>query len=394
MRSPRSPITKTDTCGRTDMLDVIVDCTELYKNPVHTGIQRVVRELLRHWPSDGPVLHVARFEQDTGLVGLPETTIRMLIDEDPATRDMPSTELASILAASAVDNPPALPSEAMHLIPEVFYDPARCAFYMDLIERRPELVGLIAFDFIPVLYPWGFKLRTSLPLMDYFLLVQNVQKIAHISERTQSDYFNRILRGKAVSAGTVLPLGSDGLAIERQHWRPDRDRFVALGSIDGRKNQHVIIEAFTSIWRSGGRQKLTLIGRAFDSAPIEWMNSAKEFPQFCWKMDASDDEVANELRSAIATIYLSEIEGFGLPPVESLHASIPVIVTENVPSIAGISSAGQIRISKADAKMLETAVRYFESTNTAKKLWTDASSIQLPTWNDFSRATSRWISTS
>ena len=373
------------------MNNVIIDCTELYKNPVRTGIQRVVRELLRHWPEDGAHLHVARFEPGVGLIGLPDATIRMMTDDDTGGRDIPPADLAFALAASAAESAPHLPSDAIHLIPEVFYDPARCAFYMELIDRRREAVALIAFDFIPVLYPWIFNLRTALPFMEYIRLVQSVEKIGHISERTRIEYIGRITRNTAKASGVVLRLGSDGMELESQEWSDHRRGFVSIGSLDGWKNQQLMVEAFVRLWEKGRDTPLTIIGRAYDNVDLTWLDLAKQYSQFRWLDNASDLDIAAELRNAVATIYLADLAGFGLPPVESLFAGIPVVTTHNMPSLEGLPSLGEVRLNRLDADHLAEAIERFDDSDFCRSIWSGASKVNLPTWKDFSEATALWI---
>ena len=83
------------------MTEIVLDCTELYSNPIRTGIQRVVRELLRNWPPHRPAIHVARFIAGTGLVRLPPSTVRLLKEEEPDVAGLPYVDLVRRIAKSA-----------------------------------------------------------------------------------------------------------------------------------------------------------------------------------------------------------------------------------------------------------------------------------------------------
>src|SRR4051812_31129782 len=111
------------------MSDVIVDCAELFKNPIRTGIQRVVRELLRFWPENGPELHLARFEGE-GLQRLPREILPFLVEREPATRYMSLEERQRHLWSYASgSNESLLPTTALVLVPELFHDINRCHYY-------------------------------------------------------------------------------------------------------------------------------------------------------------------------------------------------------------------------------------------------------------------------
>ncbi len=375
------------------MTSIIIDCTELYQNPIRTGIQRVVREILRHWPSEGPELHVSRFEHGRGLIRLSEQAVLLLSDMDPIATSLPYDDLVRRLQESSADlKARPLPSDALIFVPELFYDPRRCRFHEERLSARPESLALLMYDFLPYLQPSIFGIRSAAPLMHYLRLSRLTPHVSYISEQTRQDHQRRVLRKNGALHGPVLPLGADGLGLERQKWRPDRRSFVALGSIDGRKNQHLVAAAFVQLWKAGHDVPLTIVGRAFDGLDLGWVDEARQFPNFRWLNAASDEEVRRLLRNARATIYVSESEGFGLPPVESLAAGIPVIATDSCPSVAMLQQAGTIRLEAITSEKIAAAVLSLESDAAASELWADAKALQVGSWRDFAKATVNWLS--
>jgi glycosyltransferase involved in cell wall biosynthesis len=372
------------------MSGMIVDCTELYQNPIRTGIQRVVREVLRHWPAGGPQLHVARFEHGRGLVRLPPSAVGLLADTDRQAAALSHDELTRRLHATAEVEAGSLPADAPVFIPELFYDPARCRFHEERLAARPGSLALLTYDFLPYLQPNLFRLRTAAPLMHYLRLASRAPHVAYISEQTRQDHARRVLRG-AGARGPVLPLGADGLLLERQGWHPDRRGFVALGSLDGRKNQDLIAAAFIQLWEAGHDMPLTIIGRAFAGLDLAWIAAAQRFPQFRWVDGASDEDVRQWLRSARATLYASEAEGFGLPPVESLAAGIPVVASAACPSVAMLGEAGLRRVAPVTPERIAAAVLSLKDDDAAAALWAEAAAVRLDTWQDFAKATVAWL---
>lgn len=375
------------------MADVIVDCTELYNNPVRTGIQRVVREMLRHWPSAGPRLNIVRFD-GTQLVPLPGSAVRLLTEEPPGAATMSYAEIKRLLAKSEGQAVPArLPERAVVLIAEVFFDAQRAQFHQ---QRAARLGGgtplaMLAYDFMPFLSPELFRLRSAAPLMGYLEAIRAAASVAHISAQTRKAYLDRIIRDPIALTGPVLPLGADGLSMERQAWRQDRRNFVCLGSIDGRKNQHLIAAGFMALWQAGVDAPLVLIGRAFEGIDRSWLAAASAYPQFRWLEEAKDADIARELRLARATIYASTAEGFGLPPVESLQIGIPVIASASIPSLEMLPPAGQYRLAQVTAATIAGAVADVMQAATAERLWAEAAQVHLPSWRDFGQAASEWI---
>jgi glycosyltransferase involved in cell wall biosynthesis len=364
------------------MTPVVIDCTELYLNPVRTGIQRVVRKLLSHWPHYRVEARVARFDPRQGLVPITEQAVRILTDQEPGASAMSRNAL--VVALGRLDHrADPLPSVPRIFVPEVFYDSARCRFY----EQRDP--AMLAYDFLPWLRPSLFSSPSMAALMPYLRLVRNARNVAYISKQTMLEYESRIARRPA--AGPVLPLGADGLRIERQVWSASRTGYVSLGSLDTRKNQHLIIEAFIRLWDAGYNVPLTLIGGAFDRRKLWWLDAVRRFPLFTWLDGASDAQVANALRAARATIYVSEAEGYGLPPVESLAAGVPVITAASCPSVAMLPPTGMLRLGHITSSAIAAAVLSLEDDRGAAIIWEEAAKVKLKTWRDFAEATATWL---
>jgi glycosyltransferase involved in cell wall biosynthesis len=376
---------------------VIVDSTELIGNPIKTGIQRVVRELLRYWSAPGQcgiVMRLARFEAASGLVPVPDTVLPLLTGADPSLRDA-SFELVRDAVAAKLESACApLPAGAPIFVPELFYDPQRCAFYRDRLSREPRSAAFLLYDFIPWLHPASIGVTETAPLMPYLALVRDASRTAFISGRTRDDYTGRILRGRkqAEQAGPILALGADGLGLEQQDFAPGRRLFVALGSVDGGKNQDRIVAAFRLLWQAGGFDfDLALVGRVFPHVDRSFLDAASvELPRFRHFAEPSDAEVRGLMRQARATIYASEVAGFGLPPLESLQAGIPVVAVEGLPALSDLPAHGQIRISSTDPASIAGAVLQLADDDATEALWQDARRLRLCTWRDFAAAAIKW----
>lgn len=259
----------------------------------------------------------------------------------------------------------------------------------------PNSVAMLFYDFLPLLRSDLFTFSNTLTFMPYTRLARMVRYTAFISTQTRQEYVTRILqqRGSFVdveAAGPVLPLGGNGLAIKRQLWSPRRKLFASLGSIDGRKNQHRIALAFMRLWDAGYDIPLVLIGHAYDDTSSEWLNAARQYPQFCLLDSATDEEVVAVLCKARATIFASEAEGYGLPPIESLAAGIPVIASDKIPSLAVLPPDGQIRLLDPTVEAIAEAVLTLQPDAAARRLWREAAALQVSDWSDFAAHTAEW----
>jgi glycosyltransferase involved in cell wall biosynthesis len=373
---------------------IYADITELATNPIRSGIQRVVRQLLRHWPATSELVPCLFDTKKHALFVLPADVIELLLDDRKHVRGRSEQEIAVMIAArlasSAGDRVPT--DNATILVPEVFFEWTRAKFYSWMCERFADRIYFIAYDFIPWLYPDSIGVERGGSLMPYIKTLQAVRRIGFISAKTRDDYAKRIVRD-STRGGPILSLGADGLALERQHFDPARRLFASLGSVDGRKNQHLVLRAFRQLWAEGVDAELAIVGRFFDenSEIAREIVAAKHEPRFHHHAVASDEDVNNILRRARATIYVSSIEGYGLPPVESLQAGIPVIAMSNVPSTAALPERGQIRIDEPRPEEIAQAVRRMLDDTEAARLWKEAAALKLTTWKQAAAAVAHWV---
>lgn len=370
---------------------VYCDITELVGNPVRTGIQRVVREAIRNW--DGQrALRLCRFDPTRGLVELPDAVTYYLTEPDEATRSASTADIAErlseLIASHKVHD---VPRDATIFVPEVFFDESRCRHHIWRLTQHPKRTYALFFDFIPWLHPDLIGVQRSHPLMWYLRFAQHVGNAAFISESTKRDWANRIIKDEERN-GPVLPLGADGLRVSRQTYSKKKRNFVALGSIDGRKNQLSILRAFKKLWADDVDVDLTLVGGVFEAERairIELEECAR-YPNFRHIERANDADVGEILSSARATIYASTVEGYGLPPVESLYAGIPCIVSKRVPSVAHLS--GGLRfLDEGTPNEIEEQVRLLLSDAEAEKAWKEAAKLTLPTWQKFGAEVGNWV---
>jgi glycosyltransferase involved in cell wall biosynthesis len=372
------------------MVQVILDITQLINDPIRTGIQRVLRELIRYWPEPRD-LKLARFEPDLGLVSLPRSVLTLILDADETAQEASPENLRKLLAEKLGEAAPPLPEEAVILMAELFYDPARCAWYRQLLRTAPNEVYFFVHDFIPWLFPHRVGVRWTAPFMHYLQLVREATKTAFNSRQTRAEYSARVKRCQVAECGPVLPLGADGLSLERQSFSPTKRSWVVVGAINGNKNQDKIFAAFQKLWRNGFRGNLVLVGRVYGADSTSWLKEAAREPSFRHIIDVPDETLRDELRNARATIYVSEVEGFGLPPVESLYAGIPAIVTSSIPSISDLPPSGQIRLTSAEVHEIAAAVEATADDITAERLWHEAAALRLSTWRDFAVHIATWI---
>src|SRR5262249_1941068 len=113
--------------------------------------------------------------------------------------------------------------------------------------------------------------------------------------------------------------------------------------------------------------------------------------RFSWVENASDGEVRDLIVSSRATIFTSLVEGFGLPPLESLALGVPVIVSTGLPSLESIPPLGQIRLANPNAVAIGGAVRELLDNDKHRVLREQIRELRVPTWADFGQRLASWI---
>jgi glycosyltransferase involved in cell wall biosynthesis len=117
----------------------------------------------------------------------------------------------------------------------------------------------------------------------------------------------------------------------------------------------------------------------------------ERYPSFRVHYDVDDMTMRYYIESARATIFVSAVEGFGLPPVESLWLGTPVIASDDIPSLEELADDGICRVSPLTEGRLRQAVIAFLDDEFYRKKEAETRGLALPAWADFAGKISDWI---
>lgn len=206
----------------------------------------------------------------------------------------------------------------------------------------PSIVTVHDLSFIR--YPQFFSPRARLwhAMIAPRRLLKNAAGVIAVSAHTKADLVETF--GLPEEKIFVVPPGVDGekfsaptekdRAHVRAHYGLQRPYFLSLAAIEPRKNVEGIIEAFET---SRADADLVIAGPAgwlcrgaFDRAE---RSPRRERIRFIGPVAETDKPAL--LAEAVALVYPSFYEGFGLPPLEALAAGTPVISSH-------ASSLGQV----------------------------------------------------
>ena len=371
---------------------IYVDITEFMHNPIRTGIQRLVREILSSWPDPGQLIPVV-FDPAT-LTVRTVSNDAVLYAVGHARRPDESLEEAleqiAYLNDPAYSTPVTLTPGDRVLIPELFFEGHRVQFYREAVKAGVD-VGIVVPDFLVWLRTDTFPIRTTYHLMAYLMLLMEVHKRAFISAAVKRTFEERISRRPGSLMDIALDLGADGMGIGRQTYRADRVDLLFLGTLDGRKGQDLVYKAFCDR-RVGLNLTLTFVGKLPENYAVCLKPLVTNNRQDVRVLSGrSDSEIAALFGDVRASLYPSPAEGYGLPPMESLHAGVPVVVHESLPALEGKPTDGQIRLTSLELDALRDAIESLADDALVESLWVRASGFPSTTWKSVAEQTAAWM---
>jgi glycosyltransferase involved in cell wall biosynthesis len=146
--------------------------------------------------------------------------------------------------------------------------------------------------------------------------------------------------------------------------RPEKPYFLFVGTLEPRKNLQALVDAWRETRDETGAD-LLIVGRTRkDFVPIAGLEDMK--PEGI-KMggEVSDDELPGLLSGALAFVYPSLYEGFGLPVLEAMQCGCPVIASCD-PALREV--AGGAAIHAGSARELAGALRAIAASPSSSEL--------------------------
>jgi len=235
------------------------------------------------------------------------------------------------------------------------------------IHRRPPDVLFIPAHVLPLLHPsrcvvtihdLGFLYypETHPPLARWYLCwatrfnARHAQRVIVDSKATRDDLiaFYHLEPQKIVVA---YPSGAEGftpvkdplrLAQVRRRYHTGESYFLYVGSLHPRKNILTLLEAFARLHKYAiirKDTKLVLVGKRgwlyqeiFRRAQEDDLAGKVSFPGY-----VSTEDLAALFSGAVAFVFPSLYEGFGLPILEAMACEVPVISsnTSSLPEVVG-----------------------------------------------------------
>ncbi len=169
--------------------------------------------------------------------------------------------------------------------------------------------------------------------------ILKADKIICISESTKNDLLKYVPINE--SKIEVIYLGVDEFTpnfSEGQQLNIEKPFLLFVGKRDGYKNFKLLLEAFASSSKLKRDFKLVAFGGGeFSNEEIRIIKALKIDYDLIINIQGNDSLLNNLYSRASAFIYPSIYEGFGLPPLEAMTNSCPVVVSNSssIPEVVG-----------------------------------------------------------
>ncbi len=176
--------------------------------------------------------------------------------------------------------------------------------------------------------------------------IQKADRIATVSEFTAGD-IRRLFHVPQSKIDVVFngvsgfsPLGASEKKQVMDKYTHGHPYFIAVGLIHPRKNLANLFRAYDSFRRNIQSDAHLIVA----GAKKWWTSDMQDAYDQCLYHDdilfterVPDDELKKLLASAVALVYVSWFEGFGLPVIEAMQCDVPVICssTSSLPEIGG-----------------------------------------------------------
>ena len=234
-----------------------------------------------------------------------------------------------------------LEREMMRRQVEVFHG---TDFSVPYIARRPSVMT------VHDLSPWLFKdasrrVRRRVPVL---LRAHIPTMIITPSEAVRRAAIARF--GIDQERVVAVPLAASNHFRPVETPPPERPYFLFVGTLERRKNIDRLIEAWREV-RKSQDVDLVLAGRVRDGfaapAPEPGLRILGAVPE---------EDLPALYSGAVACVYLSLYEGFGLPVLEAMQCGATVITSRD-PAIMEVSEGAAVHVDATDVRALAEAMR-------------------------------------
>lgn len=341
---------------------ILIDVSELICRDGRSGIQRVVRAILRELLNNPPSnyrIEPVYATPDQGYHYARRFTLRFLDCPDSDLTDEPIEFCAGDLFLG------------LDFRPEVVLRQKN--FYQQLRDYGVK-VQFVVYDILPILQPNNFMFGASDWIQRWMQTISLFDSAICISRTVATNVLDWLKengeeRHRPFNIGH-FHLGSDidassptkGLpanASEILNQLESHPSFLMVGTIEPRKSHAQTLAAFENLWKRGIVANLVFVGKEgwmVDTLIDKLRTHTQLGKQLFWLDDISDEYLEKIYASSTCLIAASVGEGFGLPLIEAAQHKLPIIARD-IPVFREVAGDSAYYFSGLEAENLADAIK-------------------------------------
>lgn len=370
-------------------LRLLIDVTRITENDPHTGIERVIKNIIREFvAADRPDFYIE-------LVRLNERRLWRANRLAEAIFELPANALGVEVAIDPRHG------DALFMLDSSWAQFDHFSTVFSQVRRVGGKIITVVYDLIPLRHPKTCH-QVVLDVFECWLkqAISESDQLVCISKSVADDLLTYIETNEHLVCRTLNvgywhlgadlsgPTGGDEQAngdivkwLKNEGSSPPT--FLMVGTLEPRKGYSFVFDAFEYLWKQSSEVRLCIVGKeGWNVAQV--MQRIRTHPETGKRLffieGASDAQLNLAYQSATALISASVAEGFGLPIVEAAMHGKPAIVS-NIPVFREIGGKDAVYFSLQHPRMLADAILSFCDIPDAERR-AMAARIKVTTWKE------------
>ncbi|WP_175763259.1 glycosyltransferase [Burkholderia ambifaria] len=347
---------------RNEKRQLLVDISELVQVDARSGIQRVVRNLLKEWldsPPDGFRVEPVYATTKDSYRYARDFTARLMGFEDGWLQDEPIDYAAGDVFVG------------LDLQPRVV--PAQRTFYQNMRLQGVQ-VKFVVYDLLCVLLPQYFVPGAADGFTAWLDVVAESDGALCISQAVAADLSSWLAAHAPQRARSFeidwFHLGADienfttsseiprdgGKVLQRLR---DCPTFLMVGTLEPRKGHAQVLDAFEQLWRDNENVNLVVVGRQgwmVEDLVARLRSHTEQGRHLFWLENASDVYLEKIYGASSCLIAASYGEGFGLPLIEAAQHGL-AIIARDLPVFREVAGEHAFYFSAQEGHDLATEIK-------------------------------------
>lgn len=311
---------------------LFVDLSAIARHDLRTGVERVARSLLRELVDAPP----------------PGFTIEAIYAEDEGGFRYARRFMEDMLALGRThlgEDPVDMKAGDVYFMPDLHHMRViGNAETYRAMRANGVSVNIMVHDILPIQFPQFFPSSAAETHARWLRVVAEQDRAISVSQ-TVADDLRAWFQANGITPRASIEVsrhGSDPLATAQARWLNTNEEamllelenahsFLMVGTVEPRKGHAQVLDAFETLWRQGGAQRLVVVGKAgwmVDDLIRRLRHHPERGRRLLWLEQASDEMLDRLYGSCSCLIAASYGEGFGLPLIEAAMHGLPIIARD------------------------------------------------------------------